>query len=399
MKISKIIIPDYQEFSNFELDLTYPEDHLRAGKPLDKVCFIGQNGTGKSTILKLIQCSLRSISDKKIIDSEKIIIEFKEDNQDFELIDNSDYVIIYSPAESSENQLLGINDVPEANLNEALELFKKFDFFKEVSNSQVKEFWKLLIYLVKKRDEDYRTFENLEENQSKTVKQVKEEFNNFNPEILENLSGVWNKILYKAGLEFDYKNASSSIQLSDNLKDYIKLKTTGETIKYSDLSTGIRNFIFRIGYIYSLYFNRKINNGFLLIDEPENSLYPDFLYDLIDTYQQTVHDTQFFVATHSPIIASQFAPEERIILEFDDQGKIIAHRGITPIGDDSNDLLINDFNVKSIYGKEGLEKWDRFIELKRLIKQEQNAEQKIKLMKEYLKIGNAYNFSDDEVFN
>jgi GTPase SAR1 family protein len=55
MKITKIDITEYQQFKNFVLDLTYPEGHAKAGQPLDKVCFIGQSGTGKTTLLNLIE--------------------------------------------------------------------------------------------------------------------------------------------------------------------------------------------------------------------------------------------------------------------------------------------------------------------------------------------------------
>lgn len=54
MKISRLIIPDFQQFKDFDLDLTYPQGHEKAGEPLDKVCFIGGNGTGKTTLLKCI---------------------------------------------------------------------------------------------------------------------------------------------------------------------------------------------------------------------------------------------------------------------------------------------------------------------------------------------------------
>ena len=44
MKIQRIIIKGFQQFQDFDLDLTDP----RTGQPLEKVCFIGRNGTGKS---------------------------------------------------------------------------------------------------------------------------------------------------------------------------------------------------------------------------------------------------------------------------------------------------------------------------------------------------------------
>lgn len=442
MKISKIIIPSYNQFQSFEIDLTYPENHQKAGQPLEKVCFIGKNGTGKSTILELINSILRTNCNYPILGnsselSRKIILKtqysyksfylinsssitysnnpkyildsiekdnsfsneillmkssingnygvsylnsisdkFTIDNTNYLFKNNSNDLVIYSPSKSSKNDLISISDVPQVTLNQALELFKEFSFYQEVSNQNISEFWKLLIYLIKKREDEYNTFQNLEENQDKTIRELKQDFDKNNPEILQKISEIWNLILDKAGLEFDYKNASNPIQLNDNLKAYIKIKNTNEIVPYNNLSTGIRNFIFRIGYIYSLYFNRNIDRGFLLIDEPENSLYPDFLYDLIEIYQKISKNTQIFVATHSPIIATQFEPEERIILEFNEDGNVTAHKGISPTGDDPNDILKNDFTVRNVLGKEGLEKWNRFIKLKSLIKNAQNSKDK-----------------------
>ena len=71
--------------------------------------------------------------------------------------------------------------------------------------------------------------------------------------------------------------------------------------------------------------------------------------------------------------------------------------GETPIGDDPNDLLSKDFNIRSLLGKEGIKKWERYIELKLTIPTVADKEQKSKLLDEFIEIGNAYNFSSDEV--
>ena len=57
MKISKIYIRDFDQFQDVELDFTNPE----TGKPIEKVCFIGTNGTGKSKILKIISWFFNSV--------------------------------------------------------------------------------------------------------------------------------------------------------------------------------------------------------------------------------------------------------------------------------------------------------------------------------------------------
>lgn len=61
------------------------------------------------------------------------------------------------------------------------------------------------------------------------------------------------------------------------------------------------------------------------------------------------------------------------------------------MGDDPKDLLIKDFGVRNILDSEGMKKWERFIELKILIKIESELSKKDTLSAEYLKIGSDYN--------
>ncbi len=438
MNIAKIIIPNFQQFKGFELDLTYPEGHAKAGQPLEKVCFIGRNGTGKSTLLRLVNNNVRFYRQKgqsfsflmKLqtkrgyiykLNAPYLLWEYveKDHNVWSELIrsgtpsddgfvhyivqdsdvprelfleSNLSNLLIYSPPESGISEFLTTQDAPTTSLNEALEYFKAFPTVHEVSIQNIRDFWRLLIFLIKKRESDFLIHQERSENQEKTLKQVREEFNREHPEILKGIADLWNQILENAGLEFDYQGAKVPVQLTDSLQAYIKLKSSGKTIPYNALSTGIRNFIFRLGHIYALYFNRKIESGFLLIDEPENSLFPDFLYDLVNIYQGIIHNTQFFVATHSPIIAAQFEPEERFILDFNDEGFVTARRGVTAVGDDPNDMLVQDFGVRSLLGPKGQEKWERFVELKMLLKHTNDPVQKEQLAEEYAQIGRDYNF-------
>jgi predicted ATP-dependent endonuclease of OLD family len=447
MKISEIAIFDHKQFKEFVVDLTYPEGHPKEGKPLDKVCFIGTNGTGKTTILELLRDCLNHNSEKGTSGSVNIVfsgpkpkdffyrlngntwedIDYKSlsvrlsainellrtgEKSDLSIkeiysttssIENKtketervELISIYSPSESIENLSLNIKDNFEVSLNDAIDLFKdEIPFNQEVSNQTIKNFWKVTTFQVKKREDDYRNFLKKDENRNKTVAEVEAEFDRLNPKILDKIAILWNNILEKAGLEFDALGASNPVQLTDNLKAYIRLKSNKQPIPYNELSTGIRNFIFKIGHIYSLYFNRNIESGFLMIDEPENSLFPDFLYDILGIYQEITQNTQIFMATHSPIIAAQFEPCERIILDFNDEGYVFARKGIVPTGDDPNDILSKDFGIRSLLGKEGVAKWERFIELKFLIKAETNIALKSDYINEYMEIGKAYNFGLD----
>src|ERR1700744_2146642 len=54
MKVSRLEIKDVTQFKDLDIDLTYPKGHAKEGQPLDKVCFIGQSGTGKTSLLNFI---------------------------------------------------------------------------------------------------------------------------------------------------------------------------------------------------------------------------------------------------------------------------------------------------------------------------------------------------------
>jgi AAA15 family ATPase/GTPase len=277
-------------------------------------------------------------------------------------------------------------------------MFNFFPFAHLISNESISVFWRLLIFLLKKRENDRDLYERRPENIEKSKKQLLKEFDSANPNILKTISELWEKILSNAGLRFDYKNAQIPIQLTENLHAYI-IGKSGNRVPYNKLSTGVRNFIFRFGHIQTLYFNREVERGLLLVDEPENSLFPDFLLNIIEQYEKVTTDkngernTQMFFATHSPIIASQFEPYERIILDWDDDGSVKARKGVSPEGDDPNDILYQDFGMTEIVGKKGQEVWKAYLDLKKKLGREKDDEKKKEIAEEILKIGREYNFN------
>ncbi|WP_083940550.1 AAA family ATPase [Rudanella lutea] len=447
MKICKVVIENYQQFKHLELDFTHPE----TGEPLEQICFIGSNGTGKSTLLDILTFGFSretTLNQKLLLLTIELDYEnrrykfgrtlgksfFRANNTwDNQLLTtpfptpirtphtvlpdvesglgeifcqtplNGNSLVVKVEAESDVNSYKQTTDVPSGRLNDVINTPQTSRVGLELVNqSNVATFWKNLIFHTAQRERERNEFENQPENLNKTKRQLIDEFDSANPKILDRLAHIWNRILEKAGLEFDVDNAKLPVQLTDNLYAYIKLKATGERINYNQLSTGIRNFIFRIGHIYSLYFNREIENGFLFVDEPENSLFPDFLLDLLDIYKEVTTDknghrnTQMFFATHNPIVAAQFQPYERVILEWADDGFVTARRGTAPIGDDPNDVLIKDFEISSLMPTAGVEMWEKYLNLKRQLRQTADEDQKEALVTQVLQIGQEYNFPRDQ---
>lgn len=97
------------------------------------------------------------------------------------------------------------------------------------------------------------------------------------------------------------------------------------------------------------------------------------------------------VATHSPFIAAAFEPEERFILYFDENGKVAVRRGESPIGDDPNDILTNDFQV-DYYNDFGKKAYRDYLNLRSKLSEEQEPQKKKELLIELTELGDKYNF-------
>lgn len=69
----------------------------------------------------------------------------------------------------------------------------------------------------------------------------------------------------------------------------------------------------------------------------------------------------------------------------------MVRRGSSPIGDDPNDMLENDFGINYI-NKYGQKKYNEYIELKQQIYFEKDEEKKKLISEKLEKLGEEYNF-------
>ncbi len=190
-----------------------------------------------------------------------------------------------------------------------------------------------------------------------------------------------------------YLEVVEEIRQSDRV-NFLNIRHTGnkKNISFENLSTGTKQIILSLIPLYFI----DTKNSVILVDEPERSLFPDIQKILIKQYTNLAPEAQFFFATHSPIIASQFEPCERFILKFDKNGNIYAIPGNAPEGDDPNDLLIKDFGLDTVLTEKGLKMWEKFVEISRDIHFEKDEKKKRLLMDKYMEIGTMYNFGSYE---
>jgi len=393
MKIASLLIQDLRGFSDFQLDLTYPEGHEKAGNALERVCFIGKNGAGKSRLLKLINDYLKEIIRFKskhlfvaklqigerfiysvhlrnevlffndtidesptwlveLIGSgaftlefnqkyEKYCIGFEEEPELFEDLwfeNNSNNVLIYQPSEPYKNRLKNLSDTPLTKPRDIQSIFGNYPFYNEVSPEKATEFWALLIYTILQRDKAFKAFSTDTANRSKPHASLMKEFNADYPPVLEGLAALWDPYLAAAGLETDLENADEPVSIHDPLNLFVRKKSNKEKVQYGELGAGLRKLIFGLGYIWILHCHRKLDNGFCIAEEPEQYLHPASMEGLVAQYQSLLQNGQLFMSTHHPLIAAQFEPCERIIW-----GEEGLNRSTLEAGASLEELLKTDF--------------------------------------------------------
>ncbi|WP_375604881.1 AAA family ATPase [Flavobacterium davisii] len=436
MKISKLYIDEYKHLKDLNFDFTYPmdfHDETMRGKPLNKICFIGQSATGKTSLLELIFENLKHLLELETIDNKYLFNLFGDSNLlKGELILKLKNEELHYKNESitfNENEFTFSKGNGQLGKLIPLDLTNSLYYLKSslISDKNIELFSKNPIDLIEKNtvqienikiskrnnklkpqilsfndkvDEstwlfliceilDYR--KNFTQKMSELIhkgllantEKLSYEFKKWqkdNPNTLELFAENFNPILEKLNLEVDIIDTEYSIP--------IRNKTTDEIIPIQNTSTGTKGLLLSFLPLYKLDTKESI----ILIDEPERSLYPDMQMDLMDYYQNLAPKAQFIIATHSPFIAASFEPCERFILYFDAEGKVAVRQGTSPIGDDPNDILKNDFELEFLMNEKGRKAFERFRELKRKIATVDDEEEKDKLLDEILTLAKTYKF-------
>ena len=330
MKITRLEIKEYKQFKDLTLDLTYPLGHPKAGEPLDKICIIGQSGVGKTNLLNIIEKSVIYFYNKPYKNYFKEI-DFNGKNVNNKYISNKlltqNNLSLSGHFEEEYTEINRWNDTGKIdinlfnddriifNQNEKVYFFKLNEFL--IDNKDGNS-WKILEQIIlnynnerlKYMDRLSNKLLNLDDYTKEDFKEEMQEWEEKNKNILEKISIPLNKILNKFNLTLT--------KIDENQKSYndliFKDLSNGKIIEYENLSTGTKNII-------STFIPLKIHNrkdSIILIDEPENSFYPDIQRKLTELYMEVGENNQLIMATHSPLIASSFEPWEVVELKFDE---------------------------------------------------------------------------------
>ncbi len=319
MRIKKLILKNFRQFENLELDFTDEN-----GKILDVVVFAGVNGSGKSTILNFLsEVFITAIEYKGILREEpEFLVEFELFNTKFEE-ENKELLDFYREKEN-ENitknvsfSTLGIKDSTYSNKLREIDI--SLDHFLTLEGNKIGN----QLAFLKNRGEFLHksgfSGENID-------------FKATEANILKKIQSI----VFKDKHQAPFTVIQNTIDALNNALKILKINTrltdieserlvfsngTKNNLTYEDLSNGEKQLFFQIFTLHNLH----LNNGILLIDEPEDAMHPTWQREILNVYKNIGTDNQVFVATHSPHILSSVKPESLFVLNIDEEtGKIKA---------------------------------------------------------------------------
>ena len=296
MKIKNLYIENEKRLKN--LNINFENDE----KILDVVVLAGVNGTGKTTVLEVIYDYFENFQN----DKNKINIELDLEEENYinqNNISKETYLnnlikdsikkektpkVIYVPAEINFQKV-------KFNL---LALYKK-RFLNKIDSYIIAD---IPFYI------QMRIINTANKESEKKLGNVRDE-------IIAEINGIFDI------LDMDTRLIGMSAETTEILPIFTNL--SGDKFDINELSSGEKQLFLRTLAIKML----NPENSIILIDEPELSLHPKWQQRIVDVYRKIGKNNQIIIATHSPHILGSVRKENIMLLDKDDEGKIVVRTG------------------------------------------------------------------------
>ena len=311
MKIKNLHIKEFKGLRDISINFEKNDE------PLDLVVLAGSNGSGKTRILESI---LRYFQDhinykQNNIEAE-IFYEEKEKNcisnvrDFFYRLESFSYCEANDPLREKHIEIKNKLDIlpkviyvpTEINFQKmnvaSTTLVQEYKFINIVNTNLIKDIpsyiaTKMISAMLKNKNE------KVGDVQKKVFNEINEIFENLNIDVKVE----------------DISQDGRNITLFTN--------SSGDEFDINELSSGEKQLFLRTLAIKML----NPENSIILIDEPELSLHPKWQQRIVDVYRKIGKNNQIIIATHSPHILGSVRKENIMLLDKDDEGKIVVRTG------------------------------------------------------------------------
>lgn len=313
MKVKKVEFNNHKVLGDLEIDFCGSDDST-----LDKIVLIGENGTGKTTILKEIYDLMDIESNSK--SENKIFLELEE---------NEKYLFENYLLENNNNIIMEDDILYDCADIKCLDIKKEAFNFEDIDRDKYKS---KVIYLP--AEVNFNSLKRVD----RTFRYKYKFRNEINENLISDLpSAIANRIYVEMIMNEDLparesrekvcKEVNSIFESMDLDVELIGLSKDEDTIPIfrniggkefdiSGLSSGEKQLFLRA---LSLKF-LNVNNSIILIDEPEISLHPRWQRKIINVYENIGENNQLIIATHSPHIVGNVKKEQLRVLKRDKEG-------------------------------------------------------------------------------
>ena len=311
MKIKNLHIKEFKGLRDISINFEKNDE------PLDLVVLAGSNGSGKTRVLESILKYFQDYLNYKQNNIEAgIFYEEKEKNcisnvRDFFYgLEYFSYHEVNNPLYEKHIEIKNKLDIlpkiiyvpTEINFQKmnvaSTTLVQEYKFINIVNTNLIKD---IPSYIATKMIS--AIFKNKNEKVGDVQKKV---FNEIN-EIFENLS-------------IDVKVEDIS---QDGRNITLFTNSSGDEFDINELSSGEKQLFLRTLAIKML----NPENSIILIDEPELSLHPKWQQRIVDVYRKIGKNNQIIIATHSPHILGSVRKENIMLLDKNEDGKIVVRTG------------------------------------------------------------------------
>lgn len=313
MKVKKVEFNNHKVLGDLEIDFCGSDDST-----LDKIVLIGENGTGKTTILKEIYDLMDIESNSK--SENKIFLELEE---------NEKYLFKNYLLENNNNIIMEDDILYDCADIKCLDIKKESFNFEDIDRDKYKS---KVIYLP--AEVNFNSLKRVD----RTFRYKYKFRNEINENLISDLpSAIANRIYVEMIMNEDLparesrekvcKEVNSIFESMDLDVELIGLSKDEDTIPIfrniggkefdiSGLSSGEKQLFLRA---LSLKF-LNVNNSIILIDEPEISLHPRWQRKIVNVYENIGENNQIIIATHSPHIIGNVKKEQLRVLKKDKEG-------------------------------------------------------------------------------